>query len=633
MRRLCSLVLAILVCVSTESRGAEFGEAEPASAKNLKQLSFEELLEQEVSLVTRTPERLSRSPSAVQVITGDDIRRSGATSIPEALRLASNLHVSQVDTRNWSINARGFNNPLANKLLVMIDGRSVYTPLFAGVFWDVQNALLADVDRIEVVSGPGATLWGANAVNGVVNIVTRGARDTQGMLVEGGGGSLLQDYGAVRYGGHVGSNFFYRVYGFRFDRNPTVFPNGRDATDAWEMTQGGFRADWLPSEANTITIQGDFYSGENEGEPGVRSAIDGQNLLGRWTHALYEESDFTLQFYVDRTWRNVMPRNNEELRTYDIDFQHRLPLGSRNNVTWGLGYRLMQDDVKNSASLAFFPARRDLHLFSGFLQDEVVLVPDRLKLTVGSKVEHNDYTGFEFEPSGRLAWLLDERHTLWSAVSRAVRAPSRIDTDVLFPTAGLAGTSDFKAEELLAFELGYRVTPHRNVSLSLATFYHMYENIRSIEPAPGGFEIQNKNEAESWGVELSGTIQATDWWRMRGGYTYFDRDVRQVRGGMDINDGTSEGNDPRNQAVVQSMFNLPGRVELDFTFRYVDALPSPHVPAYFTVDTRVAWHPTENLELSVVGQNLWDDQHPEFGAAGTRQEIPRSIFGKVTWRF
>jgi iron complex outermembrane receptor protein len=617
--------------------GSACGQANSPQYAQLKNLSFEELLNQDVTLVTRVPARLSQSPSAVQVITGEDIRRSGATSIPEALRLASNLQVAQIDSRQWAIDARGFNNALANKLLVMIDGRTIYTPLFAGVFWDVQHSMLADIDRIEVVSGPGATLWGANAVNGVINIVTKNARDTQGVLVEAGGGSLLQDFGAIRYGGSSGTNLFYRVYGMRFDRNSTVLPSGREATNSWDMTHGGFRADWHPSGENILTFQGDVYSGSFDQATDRDMTVDGQNVLGRWVHTISDESEFSLQAYFDRTWRRSPRVYNEDLKTYDVDLHHRFPIGERQSVTWGGGYRLAQDDVGNSSVLAFLPARRNLQIFSAFIQDDIVLVRDRLNLTLGSKMEHNDYTGLEFEPSGRIAWTIDPRQVLWSAVSRAVRTPSRVDTDFRVPGEPpylFSGDRDFKSEEVVALELGYRVRPYQKLALSVATFYNFYDNIRSLEPVgTNSYLVQNKNRAESWGAEFSGTYQPTGWWRLRGGYTYLNRYVRRAEGGLDLNRGRAEGNDPQNQVVIQSMLNLPYAFELDLTGRYVDSLPSPHVPAYLAFDARLGWRPNEYLEFSLAGQNLWDNRHPEFGSQTSRQEIPRSIYGKVTWRF
>src|SRR5437667_4700567 len=317
----------LIVLVFVACAGNTLAQTDAAGTPGeLKKLSLEELLTIEVISVSRRPEKLSETASAIQVITQEDIRRSGVTSLPEALRLAPNLQVAQVNSHDWAISARGFNNTLANKLLVMIDGRAVYTPLYAGVFWEVQNVLLEDVDRIEVVSGPGGTLWGANAVNGVINIITRSARDTQGLLVTGGGGSLLQDFGAVRYGGAVGSNFFYRVYGQRLDRNNSVLANGNNARDQWDMTQGGFRTDWFPSDANTVTFQGDSYAGSEQGAP-ADTKVDGQNALGRWTHAFSEESELQVQMYFDRTWRDIPNQLAEDLKTYDFDFQHRLACG------------------------------------------------------------------------------------------------------------------------------------------------------------------------------------------------------------------------------------------------------------------------------------------------------------------
>jgi iron complex outermembrane recepter protein len=604
------------------------------SPAELKQLSLEALMDQDVTIVTRNPEKLSASPSAVQVITGEDIHRSGATSLPEALRLVSNLEVAQVNSHDWAISARGFNNTLANKLLVMIDGRTVYTPLDAGVFWDAQNVLLDDIDRIEVVSGPGGTLWGANAVNGVINIVTKSARDTQGLMIEGGGGSFLQDFGAIRYGGSNGKNLFYRVYGQRFDRNGSVFPNGKNAGDSWDMSQGGLRLDWYPSADNMLTLQGDSYAG-SESAKISETFLDGQNLLGRWSHTMSDTSDLTVQAYFDRTWRDIVHSFAEDLKTYDIDFQFRFALGERQSITWGAGYRLMQDEVHNTAALAFIPPDKNMQLFSGFLQDEITLIPDRLELTLGTKLEHNDFSGFEVQPSARLAWTPAERNTFWAAISRAVRSPSRIDSDFELPgnpPFQLVGDKNFDSETLLAYEAGYRVRPIDRLTLSLASFYNDYSNLRSVDAiTPTNFVIGNGFKGQTWGFELSGTYQAADWWRLRGGYTYLNKTLWSHSPAVTAS--IREGNDPENQVMLQSIMNLPAHFQLDLVGRYVDTLSNPHVPSYVTFDARVAWWWKDNLEVSIVGQNLWDKQHPEFGAAATRQEIPRSVFGKIAWWF
>jgi iron complex outermembrane recepter protein len=607
---------------------------EVTSPEELKRLSLEALVNQDVTVVTRRPERLSQSPSAVQVITGEDIHRSGATSLPEALRLASNLEVAQVNSHDWAISARGFNNTLADKLLVMIDGRIVYTPLDAGVFWDTQNVLLDDINRIEVVSGPGGTLWGANAVNGVINIITKSAKDTQGLLVEGGGGSFLQDFGAVQYGGGNGTNLFYRAYAQRFDRDGTVFPDGKTGLDSWDMSQGGFRLDWYPAEENTLTLQGDAYSG-SEGGAGGNTFLDGQNLLGRWSRTISDTSDFTLQTYFDRTWRQIPDLFAEDLKTYDVDFQFRFGLGERQIVTWGAGYRLMADQVQNSAALAFIPPDRNMQLFSGFLQDEITLLPDRLQLTLGTKLEHNDFSGFEVQPSARLAWTPAEKQTVWAAVSRAVRSPSRVDSDLEAPGAPpfqISRNPNFAAETVIAYEAGYRVRPMDRLSLSLASFYNDYNNLRSIDQiTPTNFFVGNGFHGQTWGMELSGTFQPVDWWRLRGGYTYLNKILWTHNPA--VNRSVREGDDPENQVMLQSMMNLPAHFQFDVVGRYVDTLGNPHVPSYVTFDARLAWTWKERMEISIVGQNLWDDQHPEFGAAAVQQDIPRSVFGKIAWRF
>lgn len=615
-------------------------DAEVVTAPDaLKKLSLEELMDVEVTSVSKTPERLLEAASAIQVLTGEDIKRSGAMNLADALRLASNLEVQQIASHAWVVSARGFDALFANKLLVMIDGRSVYTPLDAGVFWDAQNVLLEDLDRIEVISGPGGTLWGANAVNGVINITTKSAKETQGLYVSGGGGSFLQDFGAVRYGDNVGKDLFYRVYAQRFDRNSTLLPNGKDGTNAWDITQGGFRVDYYPSREDTFTWQGDFYDGTEHNSAVDDSSIDGQNVLGRWKHVFTEDSDFTAQVYFDRTGRQDIPSTiTDELLTYDFDFQYRFPLGERQSILCGVGYRFMDDNTPTSTTFAgFVPIGRTMQLFNGFLQDEITLAPHLLKLTLGTKLEHNDFSGFEVQPSGRLAWTPTEHQTIWGAVSRAVRSPSRIDVDYRIPTTppyAIAGGPKFHSETVIAYELGYRIQPVRQLSLSLATFYNDYDDIYSVElanpPAPLPYTIQNGTDGQSWGVELSGTLQATDWWRLRGGYTYFHKDLWNNPGHtypkalQDL-----LGNDPEHQVLLQSIMDLPGNLQLDVTARCVDDLPDPRVPGYFAMDVRIAWT-YKRFEVALVGQNLFDNQHPEFSTA---QEIPRSVFGSVTWRF
>lgn len=606
----------------------------------LKRLSLEELMDVEVTSVSRRPEKLSTTASAIQIITGDDIRRSGASSIPEALRLAPNLQVAQVNASQWAVSARGFNNVLANKLLVLIDGRTVYTPLYAGVFWDVQNVPLESVDRIEVVSGPGGALWGANAVNGVINIITKNAEGTRGLSVEAGGGTEHQAFGGLRYGGRLSPALSYRVYGHGFARGSTVRFDGTDAEDSWGLGQGGFRMDLDGGKANAFLLEADYYDGRPDPDGGVEVVVRGGNAVGRWTRVLSEGSQLQVQAYYDRSWRDFGTGLTEDLSTYDVDAQHRFRLGHRHEIVWGLGARLMDHTTENLPTFAFLPAHRTLQLYSGFVQDEITLVEDRLRLAVGSKLEHNSYTGFEIQPSARLAWTPGEGHTIWGAVSRAVRTPARIDRDFflfLAPGIPLFAFENLQSEEVLATELGWRLQPHDRVSLALSTFYNDYDDLRTAEPGPPPFGIPitlaNGLQGHTYGVELAGVWQVIDQWRLRGGYTFLKKDLSLKPGRLDLNGGTAESNDPEHQFVIQSSADLPGRLELGAVFRFVDALPDPQVPSYATLDLRLGWRATEHLELAVVGQNLLQDEHTEFiPDSPSPRRVQRGVYGKITWR-
>jgi iron complex outermembrane receptor protein len=609
---------------------------------DLKRMTLEQLMNIEVTSVSRRAEPLYATASAVQVITAENIRRSGASSVAEALRLAPNLQVAQVNASQWAISARGFNNVLANKLLVLIDGRTVYTPLYAGVFWDVQNLPLEQVSRIEVISGPGGTLWGANAVNGVINVVTKDAGETQGLALEGGGGSELQSFGHLRYGGRLSPDVSYRVFGEAFGLGSTALANGGGgAEDSWGRGQGGFRMDWRRSADDHFTLQSDFNYARPDPDGGVPLVALGGNAVGRWKHTISAGSDFQLQAYYDRTWRDFRNGFTEDLATYDIEGQHRWQLGRRHEVIWGFGARLMEHETENLELFAFLPERRWLRLYSAFVQDEIAVVADRLRLTVGSKLEHNDYTGFEVQPSGRLAWTPTERNTLWAAFSRAIRTPSRIDRDFfLFIAPGvpfIAG-GDFDSETVLAYELGWRVQPRAAWSLALSTFYNEYDNLRSVEPGPPPppnlpFTLGNGVRGHTYGAELATGYQVSDRWRLRGGYTFLKKKLSLKPGSNDANGGTAESNDPEHQFLVQSSADLPGRFAADAVLRYVDALATPHVPSYVGLDLRVARQLTERLELSIVGQNLLDRAHAEFvPSSPSARNIERGVYGKITWR-
>src|SRR2546428_2410267 len=611
------------------------------SAEALKKLSIEQLMNLQVTSVSKRPERLSQTASAIQVITQEDIRRSGASSLAEALRLAANLQVAQVDSRQWAISGRGFNGTTANKLLVLIDGRTVYTPLFSGVFWDVQEVPLADIDRIEVISGPGATLWGANAVNGVINVVTKDAKDTQGLLLSGGGGTEQRGFGTVRYGAALGSSVRARIYGRGFDRDAMALPSGQDAADDWHLWQGGFRMDWDAATVSRVTLQGDLSGGRTgQPSPAADIAVSGGNVVAKWSHTISERSSLAAQLYYDRTHRDIPGLFGEDLDTYDVDAQHGTRLGTRHDVVWGLGYRLINDRIVNSSFLAFLPAHVAREWFTGFVQDEIALVPNRLHVALGTKIEHNDYTGFEIQPSGRVNWRLSPSGTLWAAVSRALRTPSRIDRDLfarVSPTSVLAGGPGFHSEEELAYELGFR-HQQGSVALSVATFYSRYHGLRSVEqlhpPAADTLVIGNGQDGESFGAELTADYRVTDRWRLRAGYTELRVHVWPNPGSTDRSGGASESHTPDRQFFLNSSVDLPADLSFDAGLRAIADISNQQVPGYAELNARLSWQPMPTLDLSLVGQSLLHRLHVEFGAPGpARREIERGVYGAIAWRF
>ncbi len=624
------MMVAGLVTVLSE---AQVTDESSRTVNSLKELSLDELINLEVTSVSGRAEKLTEVASAIQVVTGNDIRRSSATRLPEALRLASNLQVAQLNSYSWVVGARGFNGDFANKMLVMLDGRSAYTPLFAGVLWDVQNTLLEDVDRIEVVSGPGGSLWGANAVNGVINVITKDARDTQGTYISAAAGSALKEAAAVRYGGAAGRDTYFRVYGQYFDRDSTELASGADAADAWHLAQTGFRVDSHPSDTRTLTVQGDLYHGNEATMP--ESEASGENLLTRFTGDLGNDATLTLQAYYDHTWRRDVPSTiTDDLTTFDFQLQHGFRWGHRQRLLWGLDYRSTRDDVATSTALVgILPPRRLLELYSGFIQDEIALQADRLKLTIGTKVEHNDFSGWEVQPSVRLAWTPTSQHTVWAAISRAVRTPSRFDTDYHIPKAPpfvINGGPEFESEEAMAYEVGYRVQPKAGVSLSLAGYINEYRNLYNVQTLTFPYTIENGAEGRSWGVELSGVWQPAERWRLRAGYNHFEKELNSKSGHVAApNVLLSLGNDPADQVFLQSILELGAGWECDVTARYVGALVQSGVPDYCVADVRLAWSGSR-WEIALVGQNLGDRAHVEFG---TNQEIPRSGYAKLTWRY
>lgn len=642
----------------------------------LHELSLEQLSEIEVTSVSKQSEKLMDAPASVFVITNDDIRRSGVTSIPEALRLAPGVEVARINAHQWAISIRGFNSDISNKLLVLIDGRSVYSSLYAGVFWDVQDTLLDDIDRIEVVSGPGGTLWGANAVNGVINIITRSAKDTQGGLLEIGGGNEKHRFGGARYGGQLG-DAAVRAYIKGSDGDASQQIDGTAGNDDWRMAQGGFRLDWQPAAADHLTMQGDLYHGSEDGTfpgeftlgtlPGAsfndEVNLGGGNLLGRWTRQLDPTSDVALQIYYDHTQRDIPGTYQEKRDTGDFDFQHHFTLGARNDLLWGLGYRWTSDQIDNTTFASFIPDHRTDETFSAFLQDKIDLWQKRVFLTLGSKFEHNDYSGFEYQPNARLSWLISDKQSAWGAVSRAVRIPARLDTDlqlqipvgaVPLPTTPpinlplyvtVQGNKHIETEALIAYEAGYRFQIAETASIDLATFYNDYDHIQTAETGASNVVVnppiiyaalpktlESGIEGKAYGGTLLMNWRPLPNWRLRFQYALFDMNLDNKPGSNDIDSKNEEDNSPRNQYAVYSFLDLPYQLSLYTGVRYVDGLKNLDNKNYTAVDASLIWNPLNYLQLSVTAQNLNNPTHLEFGPA-QGQEIERSIYGKVQWRF
>ena len=665
-----SALLALAVLWATpEASGAE-------RLPDLTTLSLEELMNLEVTSVSKKSEKLGETAAAVFVITQEDIRRSGATSVPELLQMVPGLNVARIDANKWAITARGFNGHFANKLLVLIDGIPVYTPVFAGVYWDVQVVPMGDVERIEVVRGPGGTMWGANAVNGVINIITKRAQDTQGGLVSVGAGTEERGFGAIRYGGKLGTGAWYRLYGTFIRRDASVDPAGHDAGDDYDMASGGVRVDWQASDADVLTLQANLYDGESAGSvfslvslTPPRSAMhtetahnENANLQGRWQHTISDASDLQLHAYYDHTKR-TFPVGSQKVDAWGAECQHRFPLAARQEIVWGLGARLVSDAFTDQLNIAYDPKSRSVAVYSVFAQDEIALVEDRLRLILGSKVEHNDYTGYEIQPNGRLVWTPGKRQAVWAAVSRAVRTPSRFENDVRLDAALIPGGSfgpdprsvvytvrgsrDFESESLTAYEIGYRVQPLARLSLDVAIFYNEYDHLRTVElgrpmmdPSrpyiilPG--TISNKMKGETYGGELAANWQALEWWRLRLGYSYLQMDLHVADDSNDTTAEGAEGDSPHHQVTLRSSIDLSRNVDFDLAARWVDRLPSQDVSSYLALDIRVGWRPARNWEIAVVGHNLLDTQHPEYddNRGGTSATlVERSIYGQVTWGF
>lgn len=642
-------------------------QTDPGSEGRLKGLSLEELGNIEVVTTSKSPVKLSQTPAAVYVITQEDIRRAGVTSIPEALRLAPGVDVAQIDGVKWAVGIRGFESRLSRDVLVLIDGRSVYSPLFHGVYWEVQDTLLEDIDRIEVIRGPGGTIWGANAVNGVINIITRNAKDTKGTLVSATGGNLNQGLLDIRQGGGS-DNFAYRVYAKGVDQAPEFHADNHQFDD-WRHAQAGFRTDWNATDRDKVTVQGDIYDGAAGERANVtilsppalanveeNARLSGGNVLTRWQRTLKDGSDIQLLAYYDRV--NRLQANQAEYRnTFDVDFVHHLLLGKRNDFLWGLEARLSPASLPEIVpSYVFTPNQRIDQVYTAYAQDTFALVENKLSLTAGTKLLHSSFTGWDAEPSVRVLWTPTSRSTLWGAVTRAVRTPSDIE-DTLVNTALLStnpleftriiGDGKFTSETLVGYEIGYRSLIAKSVSLDIATFYNQYDHLLSLEPGVPFVEDDqgtpamiypfingNGVKGSTSGFELALDWKARPWWRLVTSYSFLNTDLRAAPFSEDTTTVfQDDGESPHNQGQIQSYLDLSKTLDLNLTFRYVGALPYYRVSSYETGDARIAWRPIKHWEFALTGQNLLQPHHVEYGGdPGPLVGIRRNVFGSVIFR-
>jgi iron complex outermembrane receptor protein len=622
-----------------------------------------------VTSVSKRPEDPFKSAAAIYVITQEDIRTSGATHIAEVLRGVPGLQVAHIDSSNWAISSRGFSDNFANKLLVIVDGRTVYTPLFSGVYWDIQDVVLEDVERVEVIRGPGAALWGANAVNGVINIITKRAEKTQGTYVSQLVGGEDKSITEARYGGASGDNLFYRTHIKYARRDGSDVAGGSDANNTWNSGKAGFRVDNEVSPDRKITVQGDAYNADIDLDlfipslttPPVEFSRDsissrGMNVLGRWQESHGNGFDSTFQLYYDFQSPDYISLS-QDIHTVDFDYQTSWKMDDRNHLVWGGGYRLIDDEFENSSTITLTPDNRTLRLYSAFVQDTIAIVHNLVDLTVGSKFEHNDYTGFEFQPSARIGWYPTQDQTVWGSVGRAVRTPSRAENDMALnvlanPPAMVQQQSNrgFESEELIAYEAGYRVRPTTTTSLDIATFYNDYDELRTFEfgaiqvdgagnvIAPA--MVDNLGKGHSYGAEVSATWDVNPKWSLSSTYSYLKLNMKLDPASSDVTLLQEETKAPDHQFSIRSHYYFTDNIEMTNTAYYVDDITFSGVGTfdvddYVRFDTRLAWKPTPGMEFSIVGQNLLDDKHPEFAAPlhGAANEIERAVYGKISLRY
>lgn len=636
----------------------------------LAQLEIEDLMTQQVTSVLRKEQTVAESPSAVYVLTQDDIRRSGHTTLPEVLRMVPGLTVSRDSSYSWSITARGFDGNGSAKLLVLIDGRTVYSPLFSGVFWDAQGVVLADIKRIEVIRGPGAVSWGENAVNGVINILTYSAAETEGVLADTILGDEDRVISAVRYGGKISPHANYRVFTKYAMRDSMKVTDGSESFDDWQTIRGGFRLDADPDRRNSFTVQGEMYDVNEQArvllpdsfappvvsQRDTYSDIEGYYVLGRWNRRLAEQNNLSVQAYFDRTQRHNPEAFGETRDIADLDFQHHFRASESHDVVWGLNYRYTTDDTDSGTPLITFdPEKRTDHLVSAFIQDDYELVDDLFRVIPGIKFGYNDYTDFEYQPALKFLWTPVPNITGWASVARAVRAPARLDDDVRAvspgpvaadgtPTAfALIGNKDFESEDLLAYEVGARTTISDDLFFDVAAFYFRYNDMISAEPLPpqvlqdvsgDSYLLQplllsNAVNGESYGLEVVGEWKITSWSKLVGAYWFAVLDFWADPDSLDTLSQALDRRTPQNQAHLRASFDLTEELQFDTLLYYVDSVPSRAIGSYVRTDVRLAWRPLQSWEFSVALQNLLDDKHRESSAV----EIERAVYARATFKY
>jgi iron complex outermembrane receptor protein len=641
------------------------------STADLTSVSVEDLMRIEVTSVSKKERPLGTSPAAVFVLTHEDIRRSGLTSVPELLRLVPGLHVARIDGSKWAVTARGFNGRFANKLLVLVDGRTVYSPLFSGVYWDEVDVPLEDIERVEVIRGPGATMWGANAVNGVINVITRPADATQGASVSLTTGTEDRLAATARYGGTFGNGVSWRAWGKAFDRRPLARADGHGAADGWRMGRGGFRADYRPSEADAFTLQGDLHEGREDQTSAAlldrapyrelhdeRADVSGRNLVARWTRTHSPQSETSLQVFADHTSR-LETLLDHRRTTLDVDFQHRQALGARHDLVWGLGYRRGRSELTNSALVYFADTDRPEWLVSVFAEDEVQLVPERLALTLGMKVERNGYSGVELQPNVRAMWAVSGRDSIWAAVTRGVRTPSLLENGANVKVATAPGPQGLPAvitvigdgtstvESLWATEVGYR-RHWSTVSVDASAFRNHYGSLYSLNPGVPELVLQptpfvrvpyligSDLHGRAYGVEATGTWRARLGWTLTAGYTFLDLDL--TSDGVeqpDLSFELSEDDTPRHQIVLRSLSSFGRRWEADAALFLRGTSDERRVPAHARLDLRAGYRLSDRLTLSLTGANLLDARHLEFVRVFNEEitQPKRSVVLHTAWTF